>query len=121
MSFHDWAQQRGATIWACSILPEHVHLVIARHRYKIEQVANLLKGASTRALAAEGLHPLARFAGGKRQPPKMWARGEWKVFLDDTADIRRAIRYVENNPSKEGKPEQHWQCMTEFEGAMERG
>jgi REP element-mobilizing transposase RayT len=119
MSFYDWARQRGATIWACSILPEHVHLVVARYRYQIEQVANLLKGASTRALAAAGLHPLARFAGAK-QPPKMWARNEWKVFLDDTADIRRAIRYVEQNPVKEGKPEQHWQCVTEFDGATER-
>ena len=117
MSFHAWTQQRGATIWACSIMPEHVHLVIARHRYKIEQVATLLKGASTRALTAAGLHPLARFAGANEQPPKMWARGEWKVFLDDTADLRRAIRYVEQNPAKEGKPEQHWQCVTEFEGA----
>ena len=112
MSFHDWARQRGATIWACSILPEHVHLGIARHRYRIEQVANLLKGASTRALTAERSHPLARFAGANEQPPKMWARNQWKVFLDDAADIRRAIRYVEQNPAKEGKPEQHWQCVT---------
>jgi REP element-mobilizing transposase RayT len=37
-------------IWACSILPEHAHLVIARHTYKIEQIANLLKGAATRQI-----------------------------------------------------------------------
>jgi hypothetical protein len=29
MSFDDWGKERGATIWASSILPEHVHLVIA--------------------------------------------------------------------------------------------
>ena len=116
MSFRDWAQQRGATIWACSILPEHVHLVVARHRYKIEQAANLLKGASTRALLAEKAHPLATFAGQGQRPPNMWARGQWKVFLDDPADVRRAIRYVEQNPIKEGKPEQNWQCVTEFTG-----
>ena len=104
MSFHDWAQQRSETIWACSILPEHVHLVVARHRYKIEQVANLLKGASTRALTAAGLHPLEHFASAGRQLPKMWARGKWKVFLDNSADIRRAIRYMGENPAKEGKP-----------------
>ena len=114
MSFDDWAKERGGMIWACSILPEHVHLVIARHRYRIEQVANLLKGASTRGLVADGLHPLASFAPAEQRPPNMWARGQWKVFLDDPADIRRAIRYVEQNPLKEGKPEQRWQCVTTF-------
>ncbi len=37
------------TIWACSILPEHTHLVIARHSYQIEQIVNLLKGSATRS------------------------------------------------------------------------
>jgi REP element-mobilizing transposase RayT len=116
MSFDAWAQKHGATIWACSILPEHVHLVVARHRYKIEQVANLLKGAATRALSDASLHPLAGFAKPAERPPNAWTRGEWKVFLDDPADIRRAIRYVEENPAKEGKPEQHWRCVTKFAG-----
>src|SRR5438552_3508192 len=35
------------TVWACSVLPDHVHLVIARSRYTIEIIANLLKGAAT--------------------------------------------------------------------------
>jgi hypothetical protein len=39
-------------IWACSILPQHVHLVIARHTYTVEQIANLLKGRDDEA--AEG-------------------------------------------------------------------
>src|SRR5690349_5419476 len=25
------------TIWACSILPQHVHIVLSRHTYKVEQ------------------------------------------------------------------------------------
>ena len=36
------------------------------------------------------------------RPPKVFARGLWKVFLDSAADIERAIRYVENNPLREG-------------------
>jgi REP element-mobilizing transposase RayT len=116
MSFDNWAREHGATIWACSILPEHVHLVIARHRYKIEQVANLLKGAATRALVAAESHPLESFARAEQRPPNVWARGQWKVFLDDSTDIRRAIRYVEENPAKEGKPEQRWLCVSKFAG-----
>jgi REP element-mobilizing transposase RayT len=114
MSFDDWVRGHGATIWACSIMPEHVHLVVARHRYKIEQVADLLKGAATRAFLASGLHPLAGFARAGERPPNMWARGQWKLFLDNPADIRRAIRYVEENPLKEGISKQRWRCVTEF-------
>ncbi len=36
------------TFWACSILPTHVHLVIARHTYHVEQICNLLKGEATK-------------------------------------------------------------------------
>ncbi len=45
-------------VWACSILPEHVHFVFGRHRYKIESVANLLKGEATRRLVETGMHPI---------------------------------------------------------------
>ena len=113
--FADWVQRNGVTIWACSILPEHAHLVVARHRYKVEQVANLLKGASTRALIAEGLHPLAKLVPPDQRPPKVWARNQWKVFLDAPADIRRTIRYVEENPPKEGKDRQRWSWVTPYD------
>jgi len=47
------ANNSNYTIWACSILPEHTHLVVARHTYKVEQIANLLKGASTSQIIAD--------------------------------------------------------------------
>ena len=46
----------------------------------------------------------------------MWVRGKWKVFLDSEEDIVLAIRYVEQNPIKEGKPVQHWRFVTQFDG-----
>jgi REP element-mobilizing transposase RayT len=69
------------TIWACSILPEHVHLVIGRHPYKVEQIANLLKGEATKRLKQESLHPHARFIGTDGKLPSMWAEHQWKVFF----------------------------------------
>ena len=72
--FADWVRHNGVTIWACSILPEHAHLVVGRHHYKVEQVANLLKGGSTRALLADGLHPLVKLARPDQRPPKVWRR-----------------------------------------------
>ena len=104
------------TIWACSILSEHVHLVIARHRYKVEQVVNLLKGQATRYLTKEGLHPQALFARNGQRPPSPWARGHWKEYLDTEDAIENAIHYVEDNPVKEGKPVQRWRFVTPFSG-----
>src|SRR5438552_2695444 len=39
--FADYSRRCGLIVWACSILPSHVHLVVARHTCKIEQVSNL--------------------------------------------------------------------------------
>jgi hypothetical protein len=46
--------------------------------------------------------------------PSPWARKWWKVFLDDEEDILRAIRYVERNPRKEGKPPQRWSFVVPY-------
>jgi REP element-mobilizing transposase RayT len=104
------------TIWACSILPEHTHLVVARHRYRVEQVANLLKGEATRRVIRENLHPLARFAGPGERPPRMWAEHAWKGYLDSEGAITDAIAYVKENPMREGKPAQHWPFVVAFAG-----
>jgi REP element-mobilizing transposase RayT len=115
-SFALTAEKNGYTIWACAILPEHTHLVIARHRYKVEQVANLLKGQSTTRLIDDGLHPLASYANPGERPPRMWSEHQWKVYLDTEEAIDNAIAYVNDNPIKEGKPSQHWSCVTPFTG-----
>jgi REP element-mobilizing transposase RayT len=109
------------TIWACSILPEHVHLVVARHTYKVEQVCNLLKGEATKQLKAESLHPQARFVTDKGKLPSMWGEKEWKGYLDTEEAIEAAIRYVEENPVKEGKPPQRWPFVTSFAGLDKSG
>jgi REP element-mobilizing transposase RayT len=102
----------GLTIRACAILPEHVHMVIDRHGYSVEQIVNLLKGAATRELLAEGMHPFAAQRDASGRPPKAWGRGLWKVFLDSPAGIGRAVRYVEDNPEKEHLPRQRWGFVT---------
>ena len=109
------------TVWACAILPEHTHLVIARHTYKVEQKANLLKGAATRRLIDANMHPLAAFAKPDQRPPRMWAEHQWKVFLDSEAAIENAIAYVNRNPLEKGKPPQHWSFVTPFAGLPSGG
>jgi REP element-mobilizing transposase RayT len=106
--FADYAAKADVSILACAILPQHVHLVVGRHRLNVEQLVNQFKGAATRHLIDEAIHPLAKFQGTKRRPPKAFARGQWKVFLDTNVDVVRAIRYVEGNPLREHLPRQQW-------------
>jgi REP element-mobilizing transposase RayT len=114
--FAKYLSRSGVIVWACSILPDHVHLVVRRHRYDAEVMMQQFKGNATMRLNKDELHPLAKFAEYGESPPSPWGERGWKVFLDSEADIRRAIRYVENNPLKEGKPKQTWSFVTDFKG-----
>ena len=88
-------------------MPEHVHLVTGPFRTSVDQLVIQLKGAATHQLVAENVHP---FNGDA----KCWTRGQWKVYLFTDQDVDRAIRYVRDNPVKDGKPSQHWSFVTEF-------
>jgi REP element-mobilizing transposase RayT len=106
--FAKYVEKSGVIIRACSILPRHAHLVVERHRYPIEQIANLLKGAASRQLIEEEIHPFADEPYRDGTFPTLWSRGQWNVFLGDGEDIALAIKYVVENPLKDGKPAQHW-------------
>ena len=108
-------------IWAMSILPEHLHLVLGRHRYKIEYACNLLKGAATRELTQAGLHPLSHHRDENGKLPCMWNSKQWIQYLDSEEAVYNAIAYVENNPIKEGKRKQAWSCVSPFEGVSKGG
>ncbi|MGI9014193.1 MAG: hypothetical protein ACR2GY_08085 [Phycisphaerales bacterium] len=97
----------NAPCWACAILPDHVHLVVGRGRYEAEKLVIAIKGCATRQLKEEGIHPQRELVRPSGSVPKCFARGEWKIFLDPE-DVTRAIRYVEDNPLKEGLPRQSW-------------
>lgn len=107
-AFGEFVARNGLQLLACAIMPEHVHFVIARHHYPVEQAVVLLKGEASRRLEAAGVHPMAAFPRKKKRLATCWGRGEWKVFLDNAADVARAIRYVEENPVKEGRAVQRW-------------
>ena len=114
--FAEQVQKSNYTIWACAILPEHTHLIVARHQYACEQITNLLKGAATRILIAASSHPLAEYTTPSGKLPHLWAEHQWIVFLDDEPSIENAISYVQRNPMKEGMANQDWEFVTPFGG-----
>ncbi len=112
--FHQAIAESGYVVYACCILPKHTHVVFARHPFKAERVVGHFKGRATQRLLADGVHPLAKFRACDGTRPSPWARKSWPVFLETEAEILRAIRYVEENPLKEGKPPQRWDFVLPF-------
>lgn len=111
--FGEYVARSRLPIWACAILPDHVHMVTGGFfRIKMEPVVIQLKAAATRRLVEEGLHPFMNPAFPGIRPPKCWGRGEWKVFIDDPEHLATAIQYVEDNPAKDGMPQQKWSFVT---------
>jgi REP element-mobilizing transposase RayT len=112
--FADYAERTGVQILACAILPDHVHMVLVPQHVAVKSRVNQLKGAATTQLIKDEIHPFSHLPAKNGVPPKCFARGEWKVYLDTDDDVRRAIAYVEDNPLKEGKPRQRWSFVTPF-------
>ena len=95
------------TCYACAILPDHVHVLIRKHRHKAEDMIQNLQQASRLRLSTSGLVP---------PDHPVWATSGWKVFLDHPDAVRRTIRYIEKNPPQSRLPPQHWPFVTEYDG-----
>jgi len=102
-------QQRGYTCYAAAILPEHVHLLIRRHRDQAEVMLEAFQKESREAVIA---------AGRRTATHPVWGGPGWKVFLNTAEDIRRIIGYIESNPERAGRPRQHWPFVTRYDGWM---
>jgi len=99
--FSRTVERLGLTIGACAIMNNHVHLLSMRSKHRIEYVAGRFKAEATRAL-------------GLAETP--WAKGCWKVFIEDTGAIASAARYIEMNPIKAGWGPQRWDFVTPLSG-----
>ena len=106
--------ESGYIVFACSILPEHVHLVVQRHRNLAEQMIGHFKARATQEMLELGIHPFLQYRRADGKIPQMWARRGWKVFLTSVEDILRAIPYVEDNPLKQGLPRQTHPFVTPY-------
>ncbi len=106
-AFGDVNRDQRYTCWACSIMPDHVHLVIRKHRDLAEDMIEKLKLLSRERLLACGAFP-------ENHP--VWAGGVgWKVFLDHPDEVWRTIPYVEKNPDPLGLPRQAWPFVVPYD------
>jgi len=106
--FNTAIKASGYEILACAIMTDHVHAVVRRHTQHIERIVGHLKGRATTQLQSDSLHPLQDHRNASGEIPSPWAEKCWKVFLNAPPDIHRAVRYVNQNPLREGLPLQNW-------------
>ncbi len=106
-SFAEVIRERSYTCYACAIMPDHIHILIRKHRDVAETMIESLQKKSREAVvnlrqrAAE--HPV-------------WGGPGWKVYLDTRDDIVRTVQYIDNNPRKDGLPPQAWPFVTKYDG-----
>ncbi|MCI0380344.1 MAG: hypothetical protein L0215_22395 [Gemmataceae bacterium] len=108
-SFAQVVQEKKYTCYACAIMPDHMHLVIRKHRDSAEMMLDSLQDASRNKL----------IAAEKRAPTHpVWGGKGYKVFLYTKEDFVGRIRYVQRNPEKAGRPRQHWPFVKKYDGWM---
>ena len=95
------------TCYACALMPDHVHMLIRKHKHLAEEMIQNLQESSRSRLRALNLRAAHHPA---------WGGPGWKVFLDHPDEVRRTIKYIEDNPLKLGRPKQVWDFVKEYDG-----
>jgi REP element-mobilizing transposase RayT len=106
-AFSEVARKERYTCYACAAMPDHAHLLPRKHRDTAEMMIDKLQEESRIAVRQCDLrlpdHPV-------------WTDGGWKGFESSQDDMKRTIRYIEQNPVKIGLPKQHWSFVTAYDG-----
>lgn len=99
-------QIHNYTCYACAVMPDHVHLVIRKHRDLAEEMIDKLQETSLVAIRGLQIVPADH---------PVWTSGSWKRFLDTTQRIHEVVQYVENNPLEVGLPRQLWPFVVPYD------
>jgi len=95
------------TCWACAIMPDHVHVLLRKHKHSAETMIEALKQDSRAGLVEGHFRSLDH---------PTWSEGGWKVFLDHPDEVWRTLRYIEKNPLPLGEAVQSWAFVTPYDG-----
>lgn len=91
-------------------MPDHVHMLIRRHRDKAEQMIAQFQEKARLVLIDTGKR-------GPTQP--IWSAGPgWKTFVNSRRQFEAEIEYIRGNPEKIGKPIQDWPFVKPYDGGM---
>lgn len=106
-AFAEIIAERKYTCYACAIMPDHVHILIRKHRDLAEEMMEHLQDRSRAHYRAAGKcdsgHPI-------------WTEGGWRRFLSTPDEVRSVIRYIERNPLEIGCPRQRRGFVNQYDG-----
>lgn len=105
-AIRDLANDQQLIIWACAVMPEHVHLVVKRHAPTPEKIVARCRARSSQRLHEAGLWPAVR---------PIWSKGKWAVKLNTPQEVQQRIQYVRRNPVAAGLPPQKWSFVAAFD------
>jgi len=121
VGFAGAAREHRYTIYAVAVLRNHAHLCVRRHRdTPIDFWQHLADAAKAALIEQFGDSDKQATIGGIALDHPVWSRRPYKVFLHSPADVRRVVRYIENNPCKEGLARQSFGFVTEYDGWPQR-
>lgn len=99
--------EHNYTCYACAIMPDHIHLLIRKHKHQAEEMIAHFQETSRMHLHHVGI---------RSSEHPVWTAGGYKVFLYHPLEIRRTIRYIEENPIKWRLPKQQWPFVIKYDG-----
>ncbi len=111
----------AAAMYAFAQLPDHFHFVCGRCRYDIRRFEGRIKGAATRQLLEEGIHPLSEFRDERGDVPTPWSAKPWVVYLFSDEDMVRSIDYVRQNLVRARMKPQEYSFVVPYVCAGARG
>lgn len=106
-AFKKVIEENGYICHECAIMPEHVHLLVRRHRDHAETMIEKFQTESRSAAIEAGLRSVTH---------PVWGGKGWKVFLNTREDFWRTIDYIRKNPLKIGWPAQTWDFVVQYDG-----
>lgn len=103
----DAMRQHQYTCYACAMMPDHVHVILRKHKHQAEDTLENLQKTSRMWLCDAGIREIEH---------PVWGGSGWKVFLDTPDAIRRTIQYIDENPMKWRLPRQSWPFVQPYDG-----
>jgi REP element-mobilizing transposase RayT len=96
------------TCWACVVMPDHVHLLLRKHKHQAEEMVEAFKTASRNQLYG---------TGHRDADHPTWCGGfAWHFFLDHPDQVHRTVSYIERNPLPLQLPVQKWPFVKRYDG-----
>jgi len=103
---------QGIDIYACAVMPEHVHIVTGLLQ-DVDNFVQSLKERSDGQLKTDNRFPHYTAADADERKT-IWAERHWKKYIYETEDLLHAIQYAEQNPIKAGLKPQRWAFVRDF-------